>query len=144
MLRFLFVFTSWFIAVQAMRAEGDDSQSKALRVGGNYKVESITSGAKGSFDVTFRAENVTGRFDVLRIHTDHLHVAVKEGETLKISASILNEKSNEAEIHQVVLFIPRPEGATPVWMLSSAKDVRRLEATQYLKMHAPQTDFLLF
>jgi hypothetical protein len=143
MFKALLLFVS-LLPLPVMATEGHDSTSTALRVGGNYKVESIKSASKGSFNVTFRAENQTGRFDVLRIRTDHLHVSVKEGETLKISASILKEKTNEAEIHQIVLFIPRPEGETPVWLLSSTQDAKHLEATQYLKMHAPQTDFLLF
>lgn len=113
------------------------------RVGGSYVVESIDPLANGGFVVMFKSEPQTGKFDVLRLESDHVHVAIKVGDKIRLSAEIKSFDDNVAEVSQVLLFLPAMEGHVPVWLLSRGTDNSELRGAPYLKMHAPQSDFIV-
>jgi hypothetical protein len=113
------------------------------RVGGDYKVASIDKVNDHAFQVLFTAVHPTGRFDNLRLESDHVHVAVKVGQTLRLSAEILTATGTAAEVSQVVLFLPGATGPMPVWMLSNKAPIGSLRAVKYLEMHDPLTDYMV-
>ncbi len=117
--------------------------SITLRVGGNYKVEDVEKVDEKTFRITFRAATESGRFDTLILDSDHLHVAVTKGTTIRLSAEILKDNGKSAEVAQLVIFLPSKVGQTPVWLLSNKAPLRDLRATDYLKMHAPINDYFV-
>ena len=117
------------------------SAPKVLRVGGDYQVAAIDQAPNGTFTVEFKALKQTGRFDLLRLTSDHVHVAVRLGQTLRLSAEVIATTGPAAEVTQLVIFFPSPQGRVPVWLLSSRLPAGDLTATRYLEMHAPLTDY---
>ena len=103
------------------------SQSKAsaepkgqlLKVGGDYEVTAIDHLNDSEFRVEFKAVTPTGKFDILNLHSNHVHVA------------------------QMVIFIANPQGPIPVWLLSNRAGHQDLRATKYLDMHSPLTDYIV-
>lgn len=120
-----------------------EHEAQFVRVGGNYTVKSVEKKGEHSFVVNFAAENSSGSFDLLRLESDHVHVAVKVGRTLRLSAEILKTDGASAEISQVVLFFPSIEGHVPVWLISNKFPSRDLKASRYLEMHAPNNDYMI-
>lgn len=116
-----------------------------VKVGGKYRVEEMKRIADDLFSVAFVAVEPSGKFDRLIFHTQHLHLGVEQGQVLQISADVRQVKSDgaEAEVAQVVLFLPSREGATAIWMLSKDIDpgVGALQLRDYLKLHSPQSDY---
>ena len=110
------------------------------RVGGDYFIKSIDGNDSG-FVTTFAAVNPTGRFDTIRLESRHIHVAVKVGQRLRISAEVVGGTVRDAEASQVLVFIPSRNGETPVWLLSHRHPSLDLKGARYLEMHAPETDF---
>jgi hypothetical protein len=100
--------------------------------------------ADDSFVIEFRSERSSGRFDTLILQSDHVHVGLKLGSTIRLSAEIAAEHGGLAEVSQVVLFLPSRQGPTPVWLLSKNAQAKDLRAAPYIKMHAPQTDYQMF
>jgi hypothetical protein len=62
---------------------------------------------------------------------------------MRISADLLRDTGNVAEIAQVVLFYPSQGSHVPVWMLSKKAVLKRLKGINYLEMHAPTSDYLV-
>ena len=117
-----------------------------LRVGGDYTVTAIEKVGEMAFRVEFTADTKSGKFDVLRLDSDHVHVAVKVGQKIRLSAEIMSEKGTSAEVAQVVVFLPTSQGQqshVPVWLLSNKAPPRDLRAAKYLEMHVPATDFVV-
>lgn len=125
-------------------ASATDMDSKALKVGGTYRVYAIDQDDSNQFRVEFRAIAPSGEFDRLVLHTDHINFSVRKGAEVRLSAEVLEKQASYAEVSQVVIFMPSPQGAVPVWMLSSKNKGRDLRGTKYLKMHAPTTDYQIF
>ena len=113
------------------------------KVGGLYKVESIKKKGTSYFEVRFKSTNKTGKFDTLILESDHVHVGVAVGMTLRLSAEILKAKGDTAEISQVLLFFKRGDSTVPVWLLSR-KGNPGLRGARYLEMHAPTSDYVIF
>lgn len=116
---------------------------EAQKVGGVYKVESIEKLSDRNFQIKFLAENKTGRFDELTLHSDHVHVAVNRGDIIRVSALILSEQGAKAEVSQLVVFLPSRNGSVPVWLLSNKTTHDELKASKYLEMHTPLNDFFV-
>lgn len=119
------------------------AEAKILRVGGDYTVEAIDKVEERSFKIVFKADKPSGHFDVLNLESDHVHVAVKVGQKVRLSAEILSEHGPVAEVAQVVIFFESHVGRVPVWMLSTKSPHRDLRASKYLEMHSPVTDFMV-
>ena len=127
------------------------SQSKAsaepkgqlLKVGGDYEVTAIEHLNDSEFRVEFKAVTPTGKFDNLSLHSDHVHVAVRIGQKLRLSAEILNSNGLSAEVAQMVIFIANPQGPIPVWLLSNRAGHQDLRAIKYIDMHSPLTDYIV-
>ncbi len=117
-----------------------------LRVGGDYQVSEIRRVGDSDFRIIFAAKEKSGKFDTLIFNTKHLHVGIVSGKTMRISADVKSIKDSEAEVAQLVIFVPSPEGLTPIWMLSSGVDpnIGAKSMDGYLKLHAPQSDYLIF
>lgn len=126
-----------------VQAEPKDAVEQFIRVGGNYTVKSVEQKSGNVFLVKFTAENQSGTFDELELESDHVHVAVKVGRTLRLSAEVLKTTGPKAEISQVVLFFPNTEGHVPVWLISNKFPNRDLKASKYLEMHAPSNDYMI-
>jgi hypothetical protein len=120
-----------------------DPDSQILRVGGDYTVTAVDKQGEGAFHVEFRAVTPSGKFDLLTLESDHVHVAVKVGQKIRLSAEILTQKGAAAEVAQVVIFLPSAEGRVPVWLLSTKAEGRDLRASRYLEMHVPANDFMI-
>jgi hypothetical protein len=116
-------------------------KAQVLRVGGTYKVTEINELKDGAYEILFESTEKSGRFDQLRLESDHIHVAVELGSVLRLSAEILKDGGVKADVAQMVLFLPNPKGATPVWMLSNKATSHDLRATKYLDMHVPLNDY---
>jgi hypothetical protein len=127
-------------AAESPKAETIEGTS-VLRVGGDYNVASIEKVGDSAFAIEFKSEKPSGRFDTLRLESDHVHVAVKVGQKIRLSAEILSEKGALAEVAQVVVFLPAADSHVPVWLLSNKARNHELRATKFLEMHDPQTDF---
>src|SRR5438309_1256347 len=97
------------LLVFALIAAGPAPQAPdAIRVGGDYKVTSVDKIDDHTFRVQFQSVKPTGRYDQLRLDSDHVHVAVKVGQEIRLSAEILSEDKHgaSAEVAQMVLFLP--------------------------------------
>lgn len=127
---------------QSSIAQLQEQQPAIRRVGGTYRVASIEKIADQDFRITF--ENPAGtKHRTLLLISDHVHIGVKQGQMLRLSAEILRETKEVTEISQVLLFLPGQQGATPVWMLSKHSNLE-LRGARYLEMHAPSSDYILF
>ena len=124
-------------------------KADTVKVVGDYKVSSMTKMESGSFDVRFEKKEPSGHMDLLRLVTPHVHVGLKVGEVLKISAEVMaNPRSKQklpvAQISQVLVFLKSSHQTTiPVWLISEAHGARPLKGAKYLEMHAPTSDFLV-
>lgn len=114
-------------------------RAEVLRVGGVYSIARIDKVEGGGFRIEFHNDEVKGRFQTLKLESDHVNMGVSVGQKLRLSAEVLKEKGNEAEVSQVLLFLPHAEGPVPVWLLS--KKGGELRGARYLEMHAPTTDY---
>lgn len=119
------------------------SVAERQKVGGDYTVAAVDRIDDHTFRVEFAADHPTGHFDLLRLESDHVHVAVKVGQKLRLSAEILSTQGTVAEVSQVVLFLPGATGRVPVWLLSNKAPTPDLRATKYLEMHVPLTDYMV-
>jgi len=142
LLKMILSITVSLCAASSLQAE-PEAVEQFIRVGGNYTVKSVEQKSGNSFVVKFTAENQTGTFDELELESDHVHVAVKVGRTLRLSAEVLKTQGPKAQISQVVLFFPNAEGHVPVWLMSNKFPNRDLKATKYLDMHAPNNDYMI-
>lgn len=157
MFKYLFYFLSMILVLLGttnLSYSADDQQDgsqkppKIERVGGKYLVKSIdrTEEQDGNsvFVVVFESETPTGKYDLLRLESDHIHVGISPGQKLRLSAEILETKGNSAEVGQVLLFLPERSGPVPIWLLSRKNTHRDLNAAKFIEMHAPQSDFRVF
>ncbi len=119
-------------------------QEKPIRVGGLYIVRQIERLQLGYYQIKFESVDQTGKFDRLILETDHVNFAVRKGSEVRLSAEVLSSKGAEAEIAQVVIFLPGTQGPTPVWMLSRKDSSGELRGSRFLEMHAPSTDYQVF
>lgn len=127
--------------------DGHDQGSLRMeRTGGDYRLANIsdrcsvrTSGS--CFKMTFTAIKKTGRFDELVLESNHVNLAVRKGDRIRLSAEIAVDRGRTAEVSQVVLFRDGKNPPPPVWMLSRKHKAGPGPAARYLEMHVPQTDF---
>lgn len=120
----------------------ESGAGRVERVGGMYKLVKILKRNDESFSVSFESQVKSGKFDRLILYSDHVHVGLNEGQTLRISAEVVDSQGPELEITQVLLFLKGNEGTLPVWQLSRnfrGQDFHR--GAKWLDMHAPQADF---
>lgn len=121
-----------------------DDSTEVLRVGGNFKVNAIDLVDSGTFRVEFTSTKQTGRFDTLILETDHVNFSIKEGQVIRLSAEVISENKDTAEVAQVLLFLPSQQGQIPVWLLSKKGSAFDLKGARYLEMHAPVNDYVIF
>ena len=119
------------------------TNSQPLKVGGDYQVSAVEHVGNREFKVEFKALNKTGKFDVLTLYSDHVHVAVRVGQKLRLSAEILSSQGDRAEVAQMVIYVRNQEGPTPVWLLSNKATGLDLKASKYIEMHSPITDYMV-
>lgn len=134
----LTLIAALFLAAPAFAADVEP-----LRVGGDYKVTSVEKVRDGAFVVEFNSTTPSGKYDVLRLESDHVHVAVKVGQQIRLSAEILSEKGNTAEVSQMVIFLPSAQGHVPVWLLSKKAPAQDHPAAKYIEMHNPLNDYVI-
>ena len=134
MLKLLFVLAALLTPFAA--------SAEPVRVGGDYKVTQIDK-VEGGFVVEFQSTTPSGKFDTLRLTSDHVHVAVKVGQQIRLSAEILTETGNSAEVSQMVIFLPSVQGHVPVWLLSNKAPAQERPAAKYLEMHNPLNDYVI-
>ncbi len=132
----LFLFLASMVFTVSARAE-------PLRVGGDYKVTAVDKVRDGAFVLEFTSTAPSGKYDVLRLESDHVHVAVKVGQQIRLSAEILTEKGNSAEVSQMVIFLPSIQGHVPVWLLSNKAPAQDHPSSRYLEMHNPLNDYVI-
>lgn len=133
-----------FFIFALMLSSGVAQSQQALKVGGMYVVKNINQVAEKYFVIEFESQEKSGRFDILKLESDHVHFSVREGQSLRLSAEVLTEKGNIAEVSQVLLFLPHIQGFTPIWMLSRKADGGDLRGSKYIEMHSPQSDYVVF
>lgn len=130
-------------AVTAAENPVKAADANIIRVGGDYVVDAIDKVDDRAFKIVFKADKPSGKFDVLNLESDHVHVAVKVGQKVRLSAEILSQSGAVAEVAQMVIFFASPAGRVPVWMLSTKAPAGELRATKYLEMHDPNNDFMV-
>lgn len=112
------------------------------RIGGTYRVSRLEKLGDADFLIHFESVPLTGRYDHLVLRSDHIHMSIQEGQSLRLSAEVVSSKKPEVEVTQVLLFLSNAEyGTTPVWLLSSQHATRDFRGSRWLDMHAPQADF---
>jgi hypothetical protein len=131
------------LAGDSKGAPGVKDAVKVERVGGNFTVIKIRQLPSGGFGVDFKASEGTPKFSRLHLESDHINAGLVEGETLRLSADVIATKGDQAEVGQVVVFMPGRVGPTPVWMISK-KSPRLDPPAKLLKMHSPSTDYAIF
>ncbi len=117
---------------------------KLQRIGGNFTVTEINKLAAGDFEVVFKAETDSDKYNKLKLKTDHINVAVEQGKTIKLSAEVERVEGDFVWVRQMVIFVPSPQGSIPIWLLSKAEGKPNFKREKYLKMHAPNSDYTVF
>jgi hypothetical protein len=125
-------------------AKSSERLTGVVRAGGEYSVARIDRNLDGSYVVEFRSPKASGRFDTLILHSDHVHVGVKVGSTVRLSAEVAAEIGPLAEVAQVVMYLPSNQGPSPVWLLSRNRQHRDLKAARYKDQHDPRSDYRMF
>ncbi|SME89663.1 hypothetical protein [Pseudobacteriovorax antillogorgiicola] len=119
--------------------------SQVQRVGGNFEVVRIKPKPQGLVEVVFHALTPSGKYDQLQLISDHVHMGVKVGDHLRLSAEIVEPKPHGlSQVSQVLIFLPSRQGETPVWMLSRTRPPQKLSGAKLLEMHAPGADYQIF
>jgi len=117
--------------------------TKVERVGGQFRLVSIERLGEKDFRIKFESEPKTGKHDYLVLRSDHLHLAMQEGQVLRLSAEVIRDRGSELEVTQVLLFLPSGQGTVPIWLLSSQHVPQEFRGARWLDMHAPQADYLI-
>lgn len=133
----------FFSGVGISETKSIKASAKVLRIGGQYRITHIDKLGTDNFRIRFQSEPLTGKHDHLVLISDHVHFSLEEGQVLRLSAEVMEEKATELEVTQVLLFLPNDHGFTPVWLLSSQFVTRDFHGARWLEMHAPQSDFLI-
>ena len=120
-----------------------NAEIKFERIGGTFNVSQIKRLNDGGFQVVFSAKETQGPFRKLTLETQHVHMGIREGVELRLSADVISVRGGEAEIAQAVLFMPSHAGDNPIWMLSRRNHVPSSPPVKLLEMHAPATDFMI-
>jgi len=136
-----------------VRAEAAESEATQLgsastkappsttRIGGTYEVSDIKKRPDNTFAISFQSTTPSGRYDTLYLESDHVHMGLEVGSKLRISAQILEDRGREAEIAQILIFVPKGTTHVPVWLLSKKAPHLDLKSSKYLEMHAPTSDY---
>lgn len=138
MIKYIFIFSILIITINL--------HAEVLKVGGTYKIKSINQHDKGYFIINFESIPRTGKFDQLQLKTYNVHFALKQSDIVKISCELEPKanKNNVFEIAQVVIFLNSSQGRTPIWLTSINKPIANFDEANYLEIHAPQSDYLIF
>lgn len=137
------VLIAAIVLIAGIAQAAGKNQPEAEKAGGIYEVKEIEKKAGDTFTIRFEAIAKTGRFDVLVLETDHVHVGVEVGAQLRLSAQIISEQGATAEVAQVLLFLPVGQSHVPVWLLSKKAPAGELRGSKYLEMHAPTADYTI-
>lgn len=135
------------LIVSVFSLMGADKREKiqpVSKVGGNYTVVSIDQNNKGYFVTKFKSEVPAEKLQMLVLESDHVHFSLEVGQKVRLTAEVLSEKGNTAEVSQVLLFLPHVQGFTPVWLLSRKAATEDLRSSKYIDMHSPQSDYSIF
>jgi len=118
-----------------------EEPNKVVKVGGTYEVVSIERNKDNFFEIIFKSISPSGKFDELKLESDHVHFSIRKGQEIRLSAEVIKTDGPKAEVSQVLLFLPHPQGVTPVWLLSRKNNGGDLRGAKYIEMHAPQSDY---
>lgn len=143
-LRMSLALAIFFICCSVVTAGEKESDKNVKRVGGIYKVSLIKKLAQDDYKIEFSSVSKTGRYDKLFLESDHVHVGIDEGVELRLSAEVIEDKGDVAEVGQVLLFFPSGDTYVPVWLLSKKFSNLQLRGSKYLEMHVPTSDYLIF
>jgi len=77
------------------------------------------------------------------LKTYHVHAGLILGRTYDIQA-FGKDRKEYFEAMQVLVFLKRKHGKSPVWMISKDKKGIDLRGSSFLKMHSPASDFIIF
>ena len=125
----------FLFASQAMAKE-------TAHITGHYRVEAIKKTDTDARQIIFRAQDSTTRDKVLVIESDHVHIGLRVGLILKISAEILERRKEIIELSQVLLYLDG--GSQRVFQISRNVPFSGLKSARFLEMHSPMNDFLIF
>jgi hypothetical protein len=123
----IFLFLN--IAFSAPQKKSTEATDKNPKVGGEYIVESLNQNDKGFFVIKFKSV-VPGKYERLILESDHVHFALEVGQKIRLSAEVLSERGNTAEVSQVLLFLPHIQGVSPVWLLSRKDNLNDLRSSK--------------
>lgn len=144
----LFAHVSTAVEADDVLSEIEKQENEVMslqKVGGDYKVEKIEKNPNG-FQIHFSSIQKTGTADRIVLQSDHVHFGLDVGSEVRLSADVrsISDDNTIVEAYQVLLYLPAPEGFLPVWLLSSKSRGFEKGSVNYLKMHAPQSDFMVF
>jgi hypothetical protein len=117
------------------------------RIGGDYTLKSIEA-IKQGYRLDFTSVVKTDHFNDIFIETDHVRFDMVQGQTYRISAEIPQTKNTKSldkatAVSQLMVYLPQPQGPTPVWILSTGYQ-GELKGAKLLEMHNPSSDFMVF
>ncbi|MBP9706235.1 MAG: hypothetical protein KBD78_01225 [Oligoflexales bacterium] len=117
---------------------------KIEQVGGTYKIEAINKYV-GGVKVIFVSSSSADKYQRLILDTQHIHIGLDVGDELRISSEVESINKSTINIRQVLVFLPAVESHTPVWLTSKNLLVPDFFSNKnILKMHVPQSDYLIF
>jgi hypothetical protein len=132
-----------FVCNAVFASDQKSTQPSIERIGGDFNVTRINKLADGGFRVEFESDHPDAPYKRLTLDSSHVHVAVYEGQKIRLSADVKKLSRGAASVSQMVIFIPGREGSTPVWLLSKNVPSEPGPPAKLLEMHAPGTDFQL-
>lgn len=117
---------------------------EVINIGGDYNVSSINRLENGLIEIHFSSVKQSGKYDELTLVSKHIHMGIRLGQALRISAEVVSELTNgRFAINQVLVYLPTSQGKTPVWIVAEGSNSGRLSGIPLLKMHAPSSDYLI-
>lgn len=141
---FALAMSSWQGLAQNNKVLKAEAESKdRATVKGHFAVSEIKKLKNEVYLIVFKGLGAKPANEV-HLETYHVHISLKKGQELEITANIFPEYIGRKvmKAHQILLFLNRPEGRVPVWLLSKDSNKLEIKSTLYLKMAHP--DFQVF
>ena len=108
---------------------------------GDFVVSDIRA-KEDAYLVVFEREKAKVAKEI-HLEAYHVHKSIIKGQKLQISAEIFPEFKGQkvAKARQILLFLERPEGKVPIWLLSKNSGKLKFNSS-YFQMHHPDFQIL--
>lgn len=117
--------------------------AKALKIGGSYKLTKLDKNTDQSFTIEFSPLGKGSDERKLFIKTRNIHVTFKVGTEYRISAEVYSETDKLIYPSQIAVLSKSMKPKDTIWLVSEEYR-QKSHAENFLKMHDPKTDYMLF